>query len=97
MHKPFFVVDAFLQGDHRLGTADALYIVYLENNVLGVGSIPRPYLTEDIEFSRGNMGDRDIGNLRQPLQYEFRLVGLFEKYADIGNEGIPELNIIQSE
>jgi hypothetical protein len=63
MHQTFFIVDALFQGYHRLRSTDSVDIVYFKNNILGMIGVLGPYLTEDIEFPRGNMGYGYVWNL----------------------------------
>lgn len=77
MHQTFFIVYAFLQGDHRFRSADPVDIIYPKDNIFCVVGILCPDLTKDIEFSGRDMGHRNIGDQVQPFQHEFGLVGLF--------------------
>ena len=95
MHQPLLIIDAFFQGNHGLSPADALNVVYLKNDILGVGGILSPNLTKDIELPCGDMGYSYVWYFCEAFQYELCLVCFFKKYAHIGNKGIPQLHIIQ--
>ena len=94
MHQALLVVDALLQGNHGLRTADPIDIVYLKDDIFGMGGVPRPDLAEDIELPGGYMGNRYIRYLRQSLQHKLGLMGLLQENPDIGNKGIPQLDIV---
>jgi hypothetical protein len=65
MHEPFLVIDALLQGDHGLCSANTINIVYPENNIFGMIGILSPNLTEDIELSGSDVRDCHVRNLIQ--------------------------------
>ena len=88
VHQTSLVVDALFQGNHGFRSADTFNIIYFKNDVLRVGGIPCPDFTENIEFTRSDVGHGYIRNLAQPFQNKFGLVGFFEEYADIGYKGV---------
>lgn len=79
MHQTLFIIEAFLQRNHGLGSTDALYVIDFKNDVFCMGRILGPDFTEDVELSSGYMRYGNIRYLVQTLQNEFRLVCLFKK------------------
>ena len=86
MHEPLFVIYTLFKRNHGFSTADPINVVYLENDVLGVGGVLGPNFTEDIELPRSDMSHSYIRDFCQPLQDELRLMRLFEENAHIGNK-----------
>ena len=95
MHEPFFVVDAFLQGNHGFSPVNAFNVVDHENHVFSVLGVFSPDFTEDIEFARCNVRNGYKWNFIDAFQNEFGLGGIVQKYAYVSDKGITKFLIIK--